>query len=139
MVRQRATGASESIPAIDQPSETIAQALCSSSVTCLGNDRYKVDLARPVTLTLTPDFDEGLEFSPGSTLLDTYRNDAGAGVAVFEKTVPAKYDESWSRDPKAGRTAESVARWLSRRPFLEDTTLTQTTLGGLPAWRVTGS
>ena len=132
------TGASDSVPASDQPSETIAQAPCGSSVTCLGNDRYTVALARPVTLTLTPDFDEGLDFSPGSTVLDTYRNDAGAGVAVLEKAVPAKYDESWSRDPEAGRTAESVARWLSRRPFLEDTTLTQTTLGGLPAWRVTG-
>ena len=131
------TGATEPIPAIDQPAETTAQGLCSSSVTCLGNDRYQVDLARPVTLTLTSDFVDDLSFTPGSTLLDTYRNDSGAGVAVFEKAVPAKYDESWTRDPKAGRTAESVARWLSLRPFLEDTTLTQTTLGGLPAWRVT--
>jgi hypothetical protein len=32
-----------------------------------------------------------------------------------------------------------VARWLSRRPFLEDTTLTPITLAGLPAWHVTGN
>ena len=71
-------------------------------------------------------------------MLDTYRNDSGAGVAVFEKAVPATYDESWTRDPKAGRTAwwpgGSLSVHSSRTPRSP-----QTTLGGHPAWRVTAS
>ena len=134
------TGASETPPpAAPPPSVRTEPGLCGSGVTCLGNDRYKVALAVPVTLTLTPDFVDDLSFDPGDMTLDAYRKAGDAGVAVLEHAVPVKYDESWARDPKAGRTAESMARWLSRRPFLEDTTLTPTTLGGLPAWHVTGS
>jgi hypothetical protein len=133
------TGASNAPPPAAPPSVETEQGLCGSGVTCLGNDRYRVDLAVPVSLTLTRDFVEELTFYPGDMTLDTYRKAGDAGVAVLEHAVPVKYDGSWTRDPKAGRTAESVARWLSRRPFLEDTTLTRTTLDGLPAWHVTGS
>ena len=133
------TGASKAPPPAAPPSVETEQSLCGSGVTCLGDDRYEVDLAVPVSLTLTPDFLEGLTFRPGDMTLDTYRNTNDTGVAVLEHAVPVKYDGSWTRDPTAGRTAESAARWLSRRPFLEDTTLAPTTLSGLPAWHVTGS
>jgi hypothetical protein len=114
--------------------------LCSS-VTCLGKDRYTVPLRVPVTLTLPPTFVDEFDFLTNGMVLSTYRSDGDqpAGVVVLERALPAKYDASWTQSPQGGETAESLARWLSRRPFLEDTTLTQTTLGGLAAWRVTGS
>jgi hypothetical protein len=131
-------------PATLQPADTTSESphgLCATypTLVCLGDNRYQVGLEQPVTFTLPSDFGENLNFTPGSTVLDLYRNDAASGVAVFEKAVPAKYDESWTRDASAGDTAESVARWLSRRPFLQHTSVNQTTLSGHPAWVVTGS
>jgi hypothetical protein len=136
---QTGTSTTSPPPAAPPPTAATAQSLCGSGVTCLGNDRYTVALAVPVTLTLTSDFVQDLAFDPGNMTLDAYRRDGDAGVAVFEHAIPVKYDRSWTRDPKAGRTAESVSRWLSRRPFLENTTRTQTELGGQVAWHVTGS
>ena len=73
----------------------------------------------------------------GDMTLDTQRRagDAGRVGARDPRQVRRILDSR----PKAGRTAESVARWLARGPFLEDTRLTATTLGGLSAWHVTGS
>ena len=127
----------------DSQPTTPADGLCTAYVTCLGNDRYLVPLRVPVTLTLPPTFADELDFLTNSNGLSTYRKtsnpSAPAGVAVLERAHPARYDASWTPDPDGGKTAESMARWLSRRPFLEDTTRTRTTLGGLEAWRVTGS
>jgi hypothetical protein len=107
-------------------------------ITCLGGNRYRVALVVPVTVTLPSTF-QGAWIVATSSLED-YRNDVpdGTGVSILEGMAPARDDASWTRDPTAGTTAASVARWLSERPFLRDTTLQQTTVGGRPAWRVTG-
>lgn len=140
------TAASDTAPpasseTTDSQPTASADGLCSSYVTCLGNDRYVVPLRVRVTLTLPPTFVEDLAFLTNGLALSTYRSGVAspAGVSVMEKALPAKYDASWTPDPEGGKTAESMARWLSLRPFLKKTTLTQARLGGLPAWRVTGT
>ncbi len=108
-------------------------------VTCLGGDRYRVALPAPVIMTLPTNF-QGAFALLGSGVLEDYRTDVGStGVTVMEDAIPVKYDGSWSRDPAAGSTAASMARWLSRRPFLVHATLTRTTVGGRLSWRVTAS
>jgi hypothetical protein len=68
-----------------------------------------------------------------------YRGDIDTtGVSVAENAIPVKDDYTWTRDPAAGTTAKSVATWLAHRPFLTNTALVPTHVGGLPAWRVSG-
>ena len=55
----------------------------------------------------------------------------------MDNAIPVDYDASWTRDRAAGSNAASMARWLSQRPFQVHATLTQTTVGGRPAWQVT--
>jgi hypothetical protein len=52
-------------PETKQRAPETTQSLCGSDVTCLGKNRYKVDLALPVTLTLTPAFHKDFDFEPG--------------------------------------------------------------------------
>ena len=113
---------------------------CSDGqVTCLGSGRYRFALGAPVTITLPDNF--GDDFSvdqPG--MLEMYRNDLETtGVSIMENPTPVRNDGSWSRDATAGDTAKSVARWLAKRPFLTNTHVIRTNVGGLPAWRVTGT
>jgi hypothetical protein len=107
-------------------------------VRCLGANRFRfVDLPVPITLTLPADFQR--DFTVRTEVIEGARSDIDTtGVSVNERAVPVRYDRSWTRDPSAGTTAASMARWLSQRPFLIHTTLTRTTVGGRPAWHVTG-
>jgi hypothetical protein len=113
---------------------------CSDRVVqCLGHDRFRVNLTEPVVLTLPDNFQGDFALLAPGTLED-YRNDVtSTGVTILENAVPVKYGRLWSRDPAAGTTAESMATWLSTRPFLSRTKLTPTTVGGRSAWRVTGT
>ena len=106
---------------------------------CLGGTRYKVtDMPVPVTVNLPANF-RGEFNKLGAATLEDYRSDLDqTGVTVFENAVPVRNDASWTRDPAAGTTAHSMATWLSQRPFLTNTTLTATTVGGRQAWLVTG-
>ncbi len=108
-------------------------------VRCLGADRFRfVDLPVPITLTLPVNFDR--DFTVRTDGIEGYRSDIDTtGVSVGEHATPAEYGpRSWTQDPAAGRSAASMARWLSSRPFLIHTTLTRTAVDGLPAWHVSG-
>jgi hypothetical protein len=122
-------------PSTSWPSESP----CSATVQCLGGNRYRVtDMPVPVTVRLPGNF-QGVFKRLGAATLEDYRADVETtGVTVFENAVPVKNDASWTRDPAAGATAQSMATWLSRRPFLTHATMTQTTIGGRTAWLVTG-
>jgi hypothetical protein len=118
-----------------RPSSTNS-ACTDTRVTCLGGDRYLVALPVPVTVTLPANFQGSFTFS-GTRILEDYRTDAdGTGVTVMENATPVKDNEAWVIDPSAGTTAESMARWLSKRPFLIHATIIQTEVGGRTAWHV---
>lgn len=114
--------------------------LCADpNLRCLGGDEFRiVALPVPVTVAMPANFHRA--FSVSNDGIEVYRKDVSStGVAVTENAVAAKYGPpSWERDPAAGTTAASMARWLAHRPFLIHTTLTRTTVGGLPAWQVSG-
>jgi len=108
------------------------------AVTCLGTNRFRVHLAVPVTVTLPANFEATFSIFSRDAM-EAHRSDLDTtGVTVLEHAIPVKYDASWTRDPAAGASAQSVASWLFRRPFLTNATLTQVTLDGRVAWRVTG-
>jgi hypothetical protein len=111
---------------------------CGAYVTCLGGRRFVVNLRVPVTLTLPTNFNRKMNVAGPHNLEAYISHPFGTGVSVEENAVPVKYDGSWTRDPAAGNTAESVAHWLSTRPFLTDTTLNRVSVGNLSGWRVTG-
>jgi len=107
------------------------------AVTCLGTNRFRVQLAVPVTVTLPANFEATFSIFSRDAM-ETHRSDLDTtGVTVLEHAIPVKYDASWTRDPTAGTSAKSVASWLFKRPFLTHATLTQVTLDGRIAWRVT--
>ena len=111
---------------------------CGAYVTCLGGRRFVVNLRVPVTLTLPTDFNRRLNVSGPHNVEAYLSHPFGTGVSVMEGAVPVKYDGSWTRDPQAGRTATSVAHWLSARPFLTNTAVNRVSVGKLAGWRVTG-
>jgi hypothetical protein len=108
-------------------------------VTCPDGHRIRVDLRIPLDVTLPSNFqDEVTTWGPQS--VELYRRDLEqTGVTVYEDAVPVRYDASRTRDPAAGTTAASMARWLADRPYLTGTTLTQRTVAGRTVWHVTGS
>jgi hypothetical protein len=107
-----------------------------AAITCLGANRFRVALAVPVIVSLPDSFQGGFA-RYGSNAVENYRSDRGTtGVTVLENARPVRYDSSWSRDPAAGKTAESMATWLSTRPFLAGARVIETTVGGRAAWRV---
>jgi hypothetical protein len=112
------------------------------AITCLGSHRYRIALRVPVTVTVPHNFQTSFNINSRREL-ETYRSDlgntgGGVGVSIVERAVPVRYDSSWTRDPSAGTTAHSMAVWLRGRPFLRNAALTRTTVGGRPAWRVSG-
>ena len=113
--------------------------LCrQTDVTCLGSRRLRVDIAVPVTATLPRTFQTSIRVVPRGA--EFYRADAEAtGVTVMENARAVRYDGTWRRDPGAGTSARSMARWLANRPFLTDTTITRRTLGSRTAWLVRGT
>ena len=122
-----------------QPTPKASGPCANVLITCLGGHRYRVALPAPVIITLPANF-QGAFALLGSGVLEDYRTDIDStGVTVMENAIPVKYDASWSRDPAAGSSAASMARWLSQRPFLVHATLTQTTVGGRISWRVTAN
>jgi hypothetical protein len=108
---------------------------CGASVVCLGAHHFVIDLRVPVTITLPGNFKRQVVVT-GPHSFDVYFN--GTGVSVLEDAVPVRYDGSWTRDPAAGRTAESVAHWLATRPFLTNTDVHRVSVGRLVGWHVTG-
>ncbi len=111
---------------------------CPADRTCLGGDRFLVTLPVPVTVTVPGTF-QGALSRLGVNALEDYRNDLSTtGVTILENATAVKDDRTWTADPSAGTTAASMARWLSRRPFLLHGTLTRTSVGGRAAWLVTG-
>jgi hypothetical protein len=120
------------------PGPSRAAACSDPLVTCLGANKFRVALAVPVTVSVPGNF-EGAFRRFGTVAVEDYRSDIDStGVTVLENARPMRYDSSWSRDPAAGRTAASMATWLSSRPFLAGARVTETAVGGRRAWRVTG-
>jgi hypothetical protein len=108
------------------------------TVVHLGGNRYRITLPVPVTLRVPANFGRG--FNLTRTAFDAYRSDVDqTGVSILEHAIPVKNAPLWVRDPSAGTTAASVARWLSHRPFLTHTEVTRGRVDGHDAWRVTGA
>ena len=127
------------VPPLASPTPTVDPQCTAPRITCLGPGLYRVALPVPVTIAVPPSF-AGETVFLGDDAMEDYRNDVvdPAGVTVFENAVPVRYDETWNRDQAAGTTAQSMATWLSKRPFLVRTSITPTSVGGRPAWRVAG-
>jgi hypothetical protein len=123
------------------PSARGSDACQNPGITCLGGGRLRAALPVPVTLAQPDGFDATQTWHLiGRDSVEGYRLDVdNTGVTVMEGAVPVRDDGTWTRDPAAGTTATSVAQWLANRPFLQNAQLIQTVVGGLPAWRVTGS
>ena len=136
VVAHQRTGAAV-VPALASPTPTVDPQCKVTGITCLGPGLYRVKLPVPVTMAVPPSF-AGQSIFLGDVAVEDYRNDVDAtGVTVFEKAVPVQNTNKWVRDTTAGTTAHSVATWLSKRPFLTHTSVTPTSVGGRPAWRVT--
>jgi hypothetical protein len=119
---------------------TVTSGACAQPrVTCLEGRRVRVALRIPLDMTLPDNFqDDVTTWGPQS--VELYRRDLEqTGVTVYEDAVPVRYDASRTRDPAAGTTAASMARWLADRPYLAGTTLTQSTVAGRTVWHVTGT
>lgn len=99
----------------------------------------RVGLPLPVTIHAPANFREHTN-QFGTSCVEAYRKDVnGTGVTVMENARPERYDNSGSRDPSAGVDAESMAQWLSSRPFLTHTSVKQVYIDGIGSgWRVTG-
>lgn len=124
--------------ASQQPSGTGSGCYDDPAITCVGSGRFRVALPVPMTVTLPVNFQQHLSLLNTSTV-EAYRSDIGStGVTVFENAVPVRYDASWTADPAAGTSAQAMATWLSKRPFLANARVTPTTVGGRKAWRVSG-
>jgi hypothetical protein len=118
---------------------TPTDSLCRDPrITCPTDGRFRVRLPAPLTLSLPPNFERDIRLI-GRNTVETYRRTNTAGVTVMERARPVRNDGSWSRDPAAGRTAHSMALWLTHRPFLTHVVLHKTSVGRLTAWRVTAS
>lgn len=110
---------------------------CTGPVRCLGDRRLRIRITPSVTVTVPSTF--RLEPVVNRAGVEFYRLDVErAGVTLLQDAVPVRYDDSWKRDPAAGTTAHSMARWLAQRPFLRDTRLTPRQVAGRTAWLVTG-
>jgi hypothetical protein len=108
-------------------------------VTCVGASRYRVAMPVPVTVTVPQTFQAELNVGqdPGLGMVEAYQDAPTAtGVTIAEDAVPVRNDATWSQDPAAGRTAQSMATWLAHRPFAEPTSVVPTTIGGLTAYQV---
>lgn len=117
----------------------LPRSLCRQpDVTCLGGGRLRVGIAVPVSATLPRAFQPEVRVVPRGA--EFYRADVRTtGVTVMEYARAMRYDGTWQRDPAAGTSARSMARWLAERPFLTDTTTTRRTLGSRTAWLVRGT
>jgi hypothetical protein len=108
-------------------------------VTCLAGRRVRVDLRIPLEVALPTHFQDDITVS-GDRSVELYRNDIEhSGITVLEDAVPVRYDASRTRDPSAGTTAASMARWLADRPYLTGARLTRRTVAGRAVWQVTGT
>jgi hypothetical protein len=65
-----------------------------------------------------------------------YRLDGHSGLNVFEHAHAVRSDDISEADPSGGTTAREMARWIATRPFVAPTSVTRTSVGGRPAWRV---
>jgi len=136
------------------PSPAPSQSICPSIPSgdagdCTSATRTRIDLKVPVTVTVAAGFTRmyGL---PGASMVffsDSPPSRAmEPGVLVQEGAVPIWLDPAvaprlgyavtTARDPSAGSTPDSVAHWLATRPYLRVTSLSSTTLGGVPAVRL---
>jgi hypothetical protein len=130
-------GDARTVPA--DPPLAVTGACAQPRVTCLEGRRVRFDLRIPLDATLPDNFEYAVS-TWGSRSVELYRGDVEhAGVTVYEDAVPVRYDASRSRDPAAGTTAASMARWLADRPYLTGTELTRRTVAGRTVWQVTGA
>jgi len=131
------------------PSHSVCPSISAGDAgTCATTVRTRIDLKVPVTVTVGWGFTRmyGL---PGASKV-FFRSPSGGGwnpgVLVQEDAVPVwldpavtpkvGYAATTARDPSAGSTPTSVAHWLATRPYLQVTSLSRTTLSGLPAVRL---
>src|SRR3954452_10012184 len=124
---------------VSEPTTVAPRSCRDAAVHCLGADRYRIELKVPVIVRLPDNFQDAFSFS-GRSAVEVFRNDVTAttGVTIMEDVTPLAYDRSSGRAVGAGRTAASMAQWLSKRPYLVDTAVDRTTVDGLPAWHVVG-
>jgi hypothetical protein len=138
-----------SCPAPFPSTRPIAQGQSVAGMTCLGGRSFRRELQVPMTFTLPPTLAVAIETGDSDYLFWAGRLRAGAldhdtGVVVMEQVVairptltpPEGAAAAVVVDTAAGTTAESVARWLSERPFVDGAVVTETTLGGRRAYRV---
>jgi hypothetical protein len=113
-------------------------ATCPDGVTCLGGDRYRVDLPVPLTIAVPTNF-QGAFNRIGTDAVEDYRSDVdGSGITIMENAQGMLDDRTGRPDPSAGTTATSMATWFTKRPFLVRPTMQATTVNGRHAWLVTG-
>lgn len=98
----------------------------------VGIEGGRVELLVPVTYPACRLLDQREPVSDGVARFD--RGDDG-GVSIFENAIPVR-DRAGHRDPTAGTSARTMARWLAERPFLIDTRIVRVSVGGRPGWRV---
>jgi hypothetical protein len=105
---------------------------------CLGDRRLRILLRHPFTVTVPGTFRLEPQV-PGKRAAELYRSDVEqTGVTLMQDVVPVRDDDSWTRDPAAGTTARSMARWLRHRPYFQVARLTSRQVAGRTAWLVTG-
>lgn len=111
-----------------------------AGITCLGDRRLRI--ATPTTTTLKVTVPRTFKLEPTIVPrgIEFYRQDVDTtGVTVIEDAIPVRYARELHRDPAAGTTAAAMARWLAHRPFLRDTRVTTSRVGGRTSWYVQGS
>ena len=122
------------------PSSGSGDACADPDITCLSDERYKVAMTVPVTLTVPATFERGRSTAsatePSRTIATTWTRPASP---CSRRATAVKDDAAWSADPAAGQSAHAMATWLLHRPFLVDATMTRTNVGGLEAWRVSAT
>ena len=136
------------------PAPAPSHSICSSTSAgdagnCTATARTRIDLKVPVTVTVGAGFTRMYGLPGASMVFFSDSPPARAmepGVLVQEGAVPIWLDPAvtprlgyavtTARDPSAGSTSASVAHWLATRPYLRVTSMSNTTLGGMPAVRL---
>ncbi len=131
------------------PADHSKPAVSSSAISCglayftCTGQRITVNMAVPFSWSPSSHFDPYLHYVPDRTdtrllLVQSDRSDSGVrgGVTVLEDVEPLKYTRLTVEDTTAGKGANALAAWLSRRPYLDTSPPRQTSVDGLHAWTV---
>lgn len=125
----------QAVPPAGGPGVRVSTPECGTgTVTCLGPRTYRVALPLPVTMTLPQSFGDNINDS--ATTVEVYNRPGhdDAGVTIFEAASSVAADGGAAFE--AGIRARDVATWLSRRPFVQPTTPSPASVGGLAGYRV---